>query len=258
MRSSVNPDERHLLRGVDNSCRSESLQHGPTSETEDHSVFSITVELCGGLEQLTADKSKEFELRFIRRKKRNANFRRSLQPGCSSRITEKTQAVPCSLTNSGVATPQLSARSGRKSCNGAVAVGTSIEECSVSGPDTSARHEEEEEEAEETLPLYQVVGFLSSFVINERPDMFADAYEGTLPPPATEVAQRQQREEEDAKVDGVYPIEYVLPGGFSPPMQLRPGVLALINDIDAEVLGGMEAPVRPSDCVTFISTLHGG
>ena len=39
---------------------------------------------------------------------------------------------------------------------------------------------------------------------------------------------------------------------------LRPGILALVNDTDAEVLGGAEYAVQEEDVVTFISTLHGG
>jgi len=39
---------------------------------------------------------------------------------------------------------------------------------------------------------------------------------------------------------------------------LRPGILALVNDADAEVLGGGAYVVQEDDVVTFISTLHGG
>ena len=39
---------------------------------------------------------------------------------------------------------------------------------------------------------------------------------------------------------------------------LRPGILALINDVDWEICGGAEAPVTDGDDVVFVSTLHGG
>jgi ubiquitin related modifier 1 len=39
---------------------------------------------------------------------------------------------------------------------------------------------------------------------------------------------------------------------------LRPGVLALVNDCDAEVLGGMTYVLENNDTVEFVSTLHGG
>ena len=40
--------------------------------------------------------------------------------------------------------------------------------------------------------------------------------------------------------------------------RLRPGVLALVNDCDAEVFGGPAYVLCDDDEVTFISTLHGG
>lgn len=39
---------------------------------------------------------------------------------------------------------------------------------------------------------------------------------------------------------------------------LRPGVLALVNDVDCEVLGGGDYVLADGDAVSFISTLHGG
>lgn len=39
---------------------------------------------------------------------------------------------------------------------------------------------------------------------------------------------------------------------------LRPGILALVNDCDAEVMGGFDYCVQEKDTVAFISTLHGG
>jgi ubiquitin related modifier 1 len=39
---------------------------------------------------------------------------------------------------------------------------------------------------------------------------------------------------------------------------VRPGILVLINEADWELLGMLDAPLKDGDCVTFISTLHGG
>lgn len=39
---------------------------------------------------------------------------------------------------------------------------------------------------------------------------------------------------------------------------IRPGVLMLVNDCDAEVLGGHDYVLEDNDTVAFISTLHGG
>lgn len=39
---------------------------------------------------------------------------------------------------------------------------------------------------------------------------------------------------------------------------LRPGILALVNDTDCEVLGGFEYVLCDGDNVSLISTLHGG
>lgn len=39
---------------------------------------------------------------------------------------------------------------------------------------------------------------------------------------------------------------------------VRPGILVLINDVDWELLSGVEYEVQSGDTITFISTLHGG
>uniref|UniRef100_A0A914ZNB7 Ubiquitin-related modifier 1 homolog n=2 Tax=Parascaris univalens TaxID=6257 RepID=A0A914ZNB7_PARUN len=39
---------------------------------------------------------------------------------------------------------------------------------------------------------------------------------------------------------------------------VRPGILVLVNDVDWELLGGLNANINDGDNVTFISTLHGG
>lgn len=50
------------------------------------------------------------------------------------------------------------------------------------------------------------------------------------------------------------PEQFVDPTGTT----LRPGVLALINNCDAEVVGGMSYVLENNDVVEFVSTLHGG
>ena len=39
---------------------------------------------------------------------------------------------------------------------------------------------------------------------------------------------------------------------------LRPGILTLVNDTDAELLGGDDYPLAANDVIQFVSTLHGG
>jgi ubiquitin related modifier 1 len=39
---------------------------------------------------------------------------------------------------------------------------------------------------------------------------------------------------------------------------LRPGILALVNDTDGDLLGGSEYVLEDKDEISFISTLHGG
>ena len=48
--------------------------------------------------------------------------------------------------------------------------------------------------------------------------------------------------------------QFVDPSGT----MLRPGILALVNDADCEVEGGMEYVLQEGDNIAFISTLHGG
>lgn len=50
------------------------------------------------------------------------------------------------------------------------------------------------------------------------------------------------------------PELFVDPQGIGP----RPGILVLVNECDAEVLGGIEYKLNEGDVVEFISTLHGG
>ncbi|VDD93988.1 unnamed protein product [Enterobius vermicularis] len=39
---------------------------------------------------------------------------------------------------------------------------------------------------------------------------------------------------------------------------VRPGVLVLVNDVDWEVLSGVDTTLKEGDTVTFLSTIHGG
>ncbi|GJQ14175.1 hypothetical protein GpartN1_g5966.t1 [Galdieria partita] len=39
---------------------------------------------------------------------------------------------------------------------------------------------------------------------------------------------------------------------------VRPGILVLINDVDWELEGKTSYVIQEGDCITFISTLHGG
>lgn len=39
---------------------------------------------------------------------------------------------------------------------------------------------------------------------------------------------------------------------------VRPGILVLVNDVDWELLDGLNYSVKENDNVLFVSTLHGG
>lgn len=39
---------------------------------------------------------------------------------------------------------------------------------------------------------------------------------------------------------------------------VRPGILVLVNDTDWELLGELDYELQNKDCISFISTLHGG
>jgi ubiquitin related modifier 1 len=45
---------------------------------------------------------------------------------------------------------------------------------------------------------------------------------------------------------------------FSQEETVRPGILVMVNEVDWELLGGLEYKVMNGDNVLFISTLHGG
>jgi ubiquitin related modifier 1 len=44
----------------------------------------------------------------------------------------------------------------------------------------------------------------------------------------------------------------------APRTTVRPGILVLVNDVDWDLLGGLDHVLSPTDSVLFISTLHGG
>ena len=53
-------------------------------------------------------------------------------------------------------------------------------------------------------------------------------------------------------------IILITPELFMRDTSLRPGILALINDVDWEICGESEAILADGDDVVFVSTLHGG
>ncbi|KEP67161.1 UNVERIFIED_CONTAM: ubiquitin related modifier protein [Hammondia hammondi] len=167
-------------------------------------TFRVTVEFCGGLEQLTKAKAKTLPLRFA------ASSRRGCSPG------------------------------------------------SEGGCGTNGRAA--------TVKLYQLVSFLSSHVIVEKPELFAEAYEPSASEEECEARHTYDAEErrelanetqETQETQLLLSSDLLLSKTLSP-MRIKPGILALVDDVDVEVLGGMEALVPPGSCVTFISTLHGG
>ncbi|MBD3186189.1 hypothetical protein GF325_05120 [Candidatus Bathyarchaeota archaeon] len=40
--------------------------------------------------------------------------------------------------------------------------------------------------------------------------------------------------------------------------QLQPGVIILLNDADIRLSGGLEAPLKEGDVITFLPIIHGG
>ncbi|CBZ53513.1 conserved hypothetical protein [Neospora caninum Liverpool] len=166
-------------------------------------AFRVTVEFCGGLEQLTEKKTKTLPLRFL-------PLRQPPSPAC---------AAPDGGENAG--------------------------------------------KGQKTVKLYQLVSFLSSHVVVEKPELFAEAYE----PPCRADREgegglvagesREPARDTEGRNEAVFSTDLLCAPTLSP-MRIKPGILALIDDVDVEVLGGMEAPVPSGSCVTFISTLHGG
>ena len=54
------------------------------------------------------------------------------------------------------------------------------------------------------------------------------------------------------------PEQFAQPNNSRAGVRLRPGILALVNDCDAEIVGGEEYAIQEGDTIAFISTLHGG
>ncbi|EPT28789.1 ubiquitin related modifier protein [Toxoplasma gondii ME49] len=173
---------------------------GDSPSPDPPETFRVTVEFCGGLEQLTKAKAKTLALKF------SASSRR----GCSA------------------------GSEGGCGTNGRAA----------------------------TVKMYQLVSFLSSYVVVEKPELFAEAYEPAASEEEGEARQMYEEErrelaKETQETQLLFSSDLLLSTTLSP-MRIKPGILALVDDVDVEVLGGMEAPVPPGSCVTFISTLHGG
>ncbi|KAL8453494.1 hypothetical protein Emag_001867 [Eimeria magna] len=118
-------------------------------------------------------------------------------------------------------------------------------------------------ESSSEVRLFHVVSFVARRLLRAKPELFVVPY---TPENAAVYAQLQKHQEE-AKAQGltvesegaeeekiIYPTADLLQGC----MAVRGGVLALVNEVDSEVLQGADTPIKPADTVTFISTLHGG
>ncbi|KAL8426285.1 hypothetical protein Efla_006036 [Eimeria flavescens] len=128
------------------------------------------------------------------------------------------------------------------------------------GPSTEGRAYEE---YSSEVRLFHIVSFVARRLLRAKPELFAAAY---TPENAGVYAELQKHqaaasaaasalkplEKEDGKL--VYSTADLLQGC----MTVRGGVLALLNEVDSEVLEGADTPVKAADTVTFISTLHGG
>lgn len=113
--------------------------------------------------------------------------------------------------------------------------------------------------------LFHVVSFVARRLLCGKPELFAAPYTPEDPEVYAQL-QRHQKEaaageatsdsDDEQSEDGkkVYSTLDLLQGC----MAVRGGVLALVNEIDCEVLEGQQTPISSSDTVTFISTLHGG
>ncbi|KAL8269593.1 hypothetical protein Esti_006472 [Eimeria stiedai] len=110
--------------------------------------------------------------------------------------------------------------------------------------------------------LFHVVSFVARRLLRAKPELFVVPY---TPENAAVDGQLQKHQEPNAQVvvvessggeDGetIYPTADLLQGC----MAVRGGVLALVNEVDSEVLEGADTRIKPADTVTFISTLHGG
>lgn len=113
--------------------------------------------------------------------------------------------------------------------------------------------------------LFHIVSFVARRLLRAKPELFAVPY--TPEDPAVYEQQQQRQKElrteeatqntvskENNDTTAIYSTADLLQGC----MAVRGGVLALVNEVDCEVLNGADTPVKPSDTLTFISTLHGG
>ncbi|KAL8447350.1 hypothetical protein Emed_004454 [Eimeria media] len=120
-------------------------------------------------------------------------------------------------------------------------------------------------ESSSEVRLFHVVSFVARRLLRAKPELFVAPYT----PENAAVYAQLQKHQEDAKAQGltleskeseeeenktIYPTADLLQGC----MAVRGGVLALVNEVDSEVLQGPDTPIKPTDTVTFISTLHGG
>ncbi|OEH75145.1 ubiquitin-related modifier 1 homolog [Cyclospora cayetanensis] len=115
--------------------------------------------------------------------------------------------------------------------------------------------------------LFHVVSFVARHLLRSKPELFAVAYTPQDPEVSEQLHEAQQRaaatpaasdtkaEPGSANLSSTsFSTEDLLQGC----MKVRGGVLALINETDAEILNGPETRVHHGDTLTFISTLHGG
>ncbi|CDJ67945.1 hypothetical protein, conserved [Eimeria necatrix] len=142
------------------------------------------------------------------------------------------------------------------------------------------------------VKLFHLISFVARRLLAARPESFAAAY---TPEDAGVYAQLQADRRARGEVEGAIFETFGLSGlekeenlrevenktsfsplsaetprnsaafhSFSTPdllagaMQTAAGVLALVNEVDAEVLEGPLTPIADKDTVTFIATLHGG
>ncbi|KAL8433682.1 hypothetical protein ACSSS7_003712 [Eimeria intestinalis] len=117
-------------------------------------------------------------------------------------------------------------------------------------------------ESSSEVRLFHVVSLVARRLVRAKAELFVAAY---TPEDAAVYAQLQKHQEEANALDVVEPKEneegkaiYSTADLLQGCMAVRGGVLALVNEVDSEVLQGADTPVKPGDTVTFISTLHGG
>ena len=101
------------------------------------------------------------------------------------------------------------------------------------------------------LTLRSIIRYMKDRKLKDRPELFTQ--DGTVS------AQRST-----AAADRAMQLELLLTVLHFSLVSLaasscsRPGILVLVNDCDWELVDSLNCIVRDGDCVTFISTLHGG